>query len=158
MALRSKQGYSSSQSHSRQHGDGPVKRDGATSMNDAGHYPQQVMIDAYGNHGFRFAEMSHRGSLLCVPTGMFAWGVTSASDITLESLAPVLAVTDQIDVLFIGLGTDIAALDPAVRAAFRERSVIVEAIATGGALRTYNVLMAEHRAVAAALIAVDTAR
>lgn len=127
-------------------------------MNDTGQYPQQVMIDAYGNHGFRFADMSHRGSLLCLPTGMFAWPVTVASEITLQSLAPVLAAAQQIDVLFIGLGKDIAAIDPAVRAAFRERSVIVEAIATGGALRTYNVLMAEHRAVAAALIAVDTAR
>ena len=127
-------------------------------MNDTGHYPQQVMIDAYGNHGFRFAEMSHRGSLLCLPTGMFAWPVTTPAEITLETLAPVLAVADQIDVLFIGLGKDIAAIDPAIRAAFRERSVIVEAIATGGALRTYNVLMAEHRAVAAALIAIDTAR
>ena len=127
-------------------------------MNDTGHFPQQVMIDAYGNDGFRFADMSHRGSLLCLPTGMFAWPVATAAEVTLESLAPVLAVADQIDVLFIGLGKDIAALDPAIRAAFRERSVIVEAIATGGALRTYNVLMAEHRAVAAALIAVDTAR
>jgi uncharacterized protein len=127
-------------------------------MTDTGHYPQQVMIDAYGNHGFRFADMSHRGSLLCLPTGMFAWDVTSPAEITLASLAPVLAVADQIDVLFIGLGKDIAAIDPAIRTAFRERSVIIEAIATGGALRTYNVLMAEHRAVAAALIAVDTAR
>ncbi|MDB5585130.1 MAG: hypothetical protein JWP26_100 [Devosia sp.] len=127
-------------------------------MTDTGHYPQQVMIDAYGNHGFRFADMSHRGSLLCLPTGMFSWDVTTAAEISLDSLAPVLAVADQIDVLFIGLGKDIAAIDPAIRIAFRERSVIIEAIATGGALRTYNVLMAEHRAVAAALIAVDTAR
>ena len=127
-------------------------------MNDTGQYPTQVMIDAYGNHGFRFADMSHRGSLLCLPTGMFGWDVSTPAEITLDSLAPVLAVADQIDVLFIGLGKDIAAIDPAIRAAFRERSVIIEAIATGGALRTYNVLMAEHRAVAAALIAVDTAR
>jgi len=131
---------------------------GEKSMTDTGHYPQQVMIDAYGNHGFRFADMSHRGSLLCLPTGMFAWDVTASEQVTLDSLAPVLAIAEQIDVLFIGLGKDIAAIDPAIRSAFRERGVIVEAIATGGALRTYNVLMAEHRAVAAALIAVDTAR
>jgi uncharacterized protein len=128
-------------------------------MNDTGHYPTQVMIDAYGNHGFRFAEMSHRGSLLCLPTGMLGWAVTTPAEITLESLAPVLAAAaDEIDVLFIGLGKDISAIDPAIRAAFRERKVIIEAIATGGAVRTYNVLMSEHRAVAAALIAVDTAR
>ncbi|WP_375452071.1 Mth938-like domain-containing protein [uncultured Devosia sp.] len=127
-------------------------------MNTTGHYPTQVMIDAYGNDGFRFADMSHRGSLLCLPTGMFAWPVATASEITLDTMAPVLAVADQIDVLFIGLGKDVASIDPAIRTAFRERGVIIEAIATGGALRTYNVLMAEHRAVAAALIAIDTAR
>src|SRR3954469_25339938 len=102
-------------------------------MTDTGSYQHQVMIDAYGNHGFRFADMSHRGSLLCLPTGMFAWPVNSAAEITLESLAPVLAVAEQIDVLFIGLGTDVAAIDPAIRTAFRERGVILEAIATGGA-------------------------
>ena len=125
---------------------------------DEGHYPQQVGIDAYGNSGFRFADLSHRGSLLCLPTGMFAWNVTEPSQITLETLAPVLAVADQIDVLFIGLGHDIAAIDPAIRAAMKERDIIVEAIGTGGAVRTYNVLFGEQRAVAAALIAVDRAR
>lgn len=125
---------------------------------DEGHYPQQVGIDAYGNSGFRFADLSHRGSLLCLPTGMFAWNVTEPSQITLETLAPVLAVADQIDVLFIGLGHDIAAIDPAIRAAMKDRDIIVEAIGTGGAVRTYNVLFGEQRAVAAALIAVDRAR
>lgn len=31
-------------------------------------YPYQVPIDAYGNGGFRFADMSHKGSLLCLPS------------------------------------------------------------------------------------------
>ncbi len=56
------------------------------------------------------------------------------------------------------LGPDIAPLDPAIRAALRERRVIVEAIATGSAVRTYNVLLAEDRAVGAALIAVENAK
>jgi len=127
-------------------------------MTSIGHYPDQVGIDVYGNSGFRFAGMSHRGSLLCLPSGMHAWPVTIPAEITLESLAPVFAVADDIDVLMIGLGHDIVGLDPAIRAALRERKIIVEAIATGGAVRTYNVLLAEQRAVAAALIAVDRVR
>jgi uncharacterized protein len=123
-----------------------------------GHYPYQAQIDAYGNGGFRFAEMSHRGSLLCLPSGMTAWPVTKASEVTLASLEPVLAVADSLDVLLIGLGDDIAALDKSIRAAFRERNVIVEATATGGAVRTYNVLLGEKRAVGAALIAVERSR
>ena len=123
-----------------------------------GHYPHQATIDAYGDGGFRFAGMSHRGSLLCLPSGMYAWGVTRPGELTLASLAPVLEVADAIDVLFIGFGQDIAALDPAIRPAFRERNVIVEAVATRGAVSTYNVLLAEQRPVAAALIAVERAR
>jgi uncharacterized protein len=125
---------------------------------DAGHYPYQAAIDAYGNGGFRFAQMSHRGSILCLPTGMHAWSVTAAAELTMESLAPVIAVADQLDVLLIGLGDDIAAIDPQIRREFRERKVIVEAVATGGAVRTYNVLLGEQRAVAAALIAVERTR
>ena len=127
-------------------------------MSDTGHYPYQVGIDAYGNGGFRFAEMSHRGSLLCLPTGMHAWGVTAPDQINAETLEAVLATADDIDVLLIGLGHDIAAIPRALREALRERKVIVEAISTGSAVRTYNVLMAEQRAVAAALIAVDKVR
>lgn len=123
-----------------------------------GHYPQQVQLDAYGNGGFRFAGLSHRGSLLCLPTGMQAWDVRVPADITLASLAPVFAAADQIDVLLVGLGKDIAGFDKAIRQELRERNIIVEAIATGGAVRTYNILLGEDRAVAAALLAVDSAR
>jgi uncharacterized protein len=123
-----------------------------------GYYPRQVPIDAYGNGGFRFAGLSHRGSLLCLPGGMFAWEAKLPGDVTLASLAPVFEAADQLDVLLIGLGGDIAGLDPVIRAALKEHRVIVEAIATGGAVRTYNVLLAEDRAVGAALLAVENAR
>jgi len=124
----------------------------------AGHFPRQVGIDAYGNGGFRFANMSHRGSLLCLPTGMHSWAVDAPAGLTRASLQPVLDLAAELDVLLIGLGTDIALIDPAIRQAFREHGVIVEAIGTGGAVRTYNVLLAEERAVAGAFIAVEKAR
>lgn len=129
-----------------------------SDLGSEGHYPEQAGIDAYGNGGFRFAGMSHRGSILCLPTGMFAWPVSIPYGITLESLAPVLTVADDIDVLLIGTGPDIAAIPRDLRDALRARGVIAEAVNTGSAIRTYNVLLAEERAVAAALIAVDRAR
>ena len=121
-----------------------------------GFYPYQAPIDGYGNSGFRFAGMSHRGSLLCLPTGMHAWDAVSPATITLENLQPVLDAAGQIDVLLVGLGKDIAGFDKAIRQALRDRNIIVEAIATGGAVRTYNILLGESRAVGAALIAVDS--
>ena len=123
-----------------------------------GFYPYQALIDAYGNGGFRFADMSHKGSLLCLPSGMHKWEVASPGDITLDSLQPVFDAAADIDVLLIGLGKDIAGLDRSIREALRTQKIIVEAIATGGAVRTYNILLGEKRAVGAALIAVDAVR
>ena len=125
---------------------------------EKGRYPGQVGIDAYGNGGFRFADMSHKGSLLCLPEGMQGWSVASVAELTLESLSPVLDQAAKLDVLLIGLGADIIPIDPAIRQALRDHKIIIEATQTGGAVRTYNVLLAEERAVGAALIAVEKAR
>ena len=123
-----------------------------------GFYPYQAVVEGYGNGGFRFAGMSHRGSLLCLPTGMHAWEATSAAKISLANLQPVFDAADQIDVLLVGLGMDMAGFDKSIRQALRQRNIIVEAIATGGAVRTYNILLGENRAVGAALIAVESSR
>jgi uncharacterized protein len=123
-----------------------------------GHYPYQAAIDAYGSGGFRFAGMSHHGSLLCLPSGMDAWRISSPDEITLATLGAVLAASDRIEVLFIGQGPDFRPLDPAIRAAFRDRGIIVEASSTRNAVSTYNILLAEQRPVAAALLAVERSR
>ena len=89
---------------------------------------------------------------------MHAWSVKDAAGLTRESLALVFAAAADIDVLLIGLGTDISRIDPALREELRAERIIVEAVATGGAVHTYNILLGEQRAVAAALIAVERAR
>jgi len=121
-----------------------------------GHYPYQAGIDAYGNGGFRFAGMSHRGSLLCLPEGMFAWDAAAPEDIDAAALSRALA--SSIEVLLIGTGDEIAPIPRALRQAFRDRGTTVEAIATGSAVRTYNVLLHENRSIGAALLAVVRAR
>lgn len=123
-----------------------------------GFYPQQAPIDGYGNGGFRFAGMSHRGSLLCLPTGMHKWDVGRAADISFADMEPIFAAADRIDVLLVGLGREIAGFNKSIRRALEERGIVVEAIATGGAVRTYNILLGESRAVGAALIAVESPR
>ena len=123
-----------------------------------GFYPYQAVIEGYGNGGFRFAGMSHRGSLLCLPTGMHAWAATNPAEIGLDNLGPVFEAADQLDVLLVGLGKEIAGFDKSIRQVLRERNIIVEAVATGGAVRTYNILLGENRAVGAALIAVESSR
>lgn len=120
-----------------------------------GFVPGRHQIDAFGAGGFRFAEMSHRGSILALPSGIRIWPVTGFAGITLESLQPVLDEAQEVDFLLIGTGTDIAFVPGEWRERFRAAGITIEGMATGAAARTYNVLVAEDRRVAAALIAVE---
>ncbi|RAH99705.1 hypothetical protein DLJ53_18230 [Acuticoccus sediminis] len=119
------------------------------------HFPGRAPIDAYGNGGFRFAGMSHRGSLLCVPSGIYGWAPAEAADITPESLARVIEERGEIDVLLVGVGTVPFPLGGPSAAALRAQGVRFDTMNTGAAVRTFNVMISEERRVAAALIAVD---
>ena len=120
-----------------------------------GHFPGRAPLDAYGNGGFRFAEMSHRGSILCLPSGIWAWPVVAAAEIDAAALARVIAEAGEIELLLLGTGPALVPPGPAVRAALNEARLRVETMSTGAAARTYNVLLAEDRKVAAALVAVE---
>lgn len=118
-------------------------------------YPYQAPIDAYGNGGFRFADMSHRGSILCLPSGIHAWHATRARELTPAHFQSVFAEASAIDFLLLGTGAHQVWPDKELKAAFAQAGIGIEPMDTGAAARTYNVLLAEKRPVAAALIAVD---
>ena len=120
---------------------------------DDPHLPQAAAIDAYGKGGFRFAGMSHRGSILCLPDGIRAWPVASPGEINAESLAPVFAA--KIDLFMLGTGAQPWLMPEALRWRFRDARIGVEVTPTAPAVRTYNILFAEGRRVGAALIAVE---
>jgi uncharacterized protein len=120
-----------------------------------GFVPGRYPIDAYGNGGFRFADMSHRGSVLALPSGIRAWPVTSARELTEEALAPVLAAAEAIELLLLGTGLEVAFVSPGLRQVLRDAGIGLDVMQTGAAARTYNILLAENRKVGAALIAVD---
>jgi uncharacterized protein len=123
------------------------------------HFPGRAPIDAYGSGGFRFAEMSHRGSILALPSGIHGWDAKHFEDIGLDTLGKVVADADAIELLLVGCGPDLRVLPKELRETLRTKyGIATEAMATGAAVRTFNVLLAEERAVAAALIAVDEAR
>ena len=119
------------------------------------HYPGRAQIEAYGNGGFRFAGMSHRGSIICLPSGIHGWAAASAAELDIAMFEKLFAETERIDILLVGMGKGPAPIPAPLRAAFRERGISSDGMSTGAAVRTFNVLLAEDRAVAAALIAVD---
>ena len=121
---------------------------------DQGFLPGRHLIDAYGNGGFRFGEMSHRGSILALPSGVRAWATTEGRAIDRTALRPVQAESHDIELLLVGTGLDIVPLPPDLRAWLKDNRIGLDVMQTGAAARTYNILVAENRKVAAALIAV----
>ena len=121
----------------------------------AAHFPGRAPIDAYGNGGFRFADMSHQGSILCLPDGIYGWNITDHSQLTEDHFERVLDEASGVEVFLLGLGSDIAVVPRTLRSLFSERSIVMDPMSTGAAVRTYNVLLSEGRAIGCGLIAVD---
>jgi uncharacterized protein len=111
-------------------------------------------IEAYGAGGFRIGGQRFRGSVLVLPDGVHQWPVAEMPQLTLESLAPLMAVAGVVEILLLGCGAQMAMVPTALRQSLRDTGIVVDAMDTGAACRTYNVLRAEGRQVAAALIAV----
>ena len=122
-------------------------------MTDDRHLPQPAAIDAYGKGGFGFAGMSHRGSILCLPAGIWVWPVTKPEEITEEALARVFG--SGIELFMLGTGREPWLMPERLRWRFRDARIGLEVTPTGPAVRTYNILFGERRKVGAALIAVD---
>jgi uncharacterized protein len=120
---------------------------------DDRHLPQPAAIEAYGKGGFRFAGMSHRGSILCLPEGIRAWPVTKPDEITEDSLAR--AFGSGVELFMLGTGKQPWLMPEQLRWRFRDARIGLEVTPTGAAVRTYNILFGERRKVGAALIAVD---
>src|SRR3981189_3464747 len=121
---------------------------------DAPHLPRSAPIEAYGNGGFAFAEMSHRGSLLCLPDAIWAWPVTRPDQINEVTLQRVIENAAVIDTLVVGTAGDVWIPPSWLRERWRKVSVVIDAMQTGPGIRTYNIMIGERRRVAAAPIAV----
>ena len=119
------------------------------------HLPNRVPVDGYGKGGFSFGGISHRGSLLCLPSGLWAWPVMTTADIGEAALAPVFAEAPDIDLFLLGIGPDRWIMPDVLHDRFRALKINVEVTRTGSAVSTYNILLGEGRRVAAGLIAVD---
>ncbi|WP_019219641.1 Mth938-like domain-containing protein [Bartonella florencae] len=118
------------------------------------HFPRRAPIDAYGNGGFRFADMSHKGSIICIPSGIY--GIDMVGPIpNQENISRILEESSEIEVLLIGTGVELLRLPEDLRVLLWEKHIASDTMSTGAAVRTFNVLLAEDRAVAAVLFAVE---
>ncbi len=113
------------------------------------------LILSYGNGGFRIGEQAYSGSVVIFPDRTISWAPASISEMTLESLSVVFDAQADVDILLLGCGPRNVMIDSGIRDGLRAAGVVLEPMDTGAACRTFNVLLAEERRVAAALFPVD---
>lgn len=110
-------------------------------------YTDAKPIDGYGPGFFRVGGRVFEGPLIVGPSGANAWG-------GYEDDASLVALSGQIDVLFVGTGAEIAHLPEVLRTTLETAGIGVEVIASPAACRTYNILLSEGRRIALALLPV----
>ncbi len=110
--------------------------------------PGYQVIERYGPAGFRVSGVVHTGPILVFAERTVPWHRAAVSR---EALLPVIE-DGAVELLLLGLGRRMVPVPAELRAALRQSGIAVEPMDTGAACRTYNVLLAEDRRVAAALL------
>lgn len=113
----------------------------------------RLIVESYGPGRFRVSGDALQGSILLRPEDVSSWHVADPADLAPDSLDALLELDTPTEVVLLGCGARMTLIPSTLRAAWKERGLAVDIMDTGAACRTYNVLMAEDRRVAAALIA-----
>lgn len=112
------------------------------------------VIETYGENRFHVSGVRYEHALLVLPEQVIQWVPTAWEDVDLASFQPLIDL-NAADVLLLGCGHRAQLPSREIRQGLRDAGIVVEPMDTGAACRTYNVLMAEDRRVAAALLTVE---
>ncbi len=115
----------------------------------------RLVVQSYSNGGFQIGDQIITGSILLFPDRIAAWPIVRFEDLRIEHFDEVLKAEPKIEILVIGCGATMAPVPATIHGRLCARRLALESMNTGAACRTYNLLLAEDRRVAAALIAVD---
>lgn len=119
--------------------------------------PGRHQIESFGNGGFRLGGVSHQGSIIVTPSGVRACTALSAAEFQAQHFEAIALEKESIDMLLIGTGRVMEPLSKSIAQFLRDANIGYDVMSTNAAVRTYNVVEAENRRVAALLIAVDKA-
>jgi uncharacterized protein len=108
-------------------------------------FGEGLPIDSIGPGFFRVKGQVLHGPIVIHAGGVAGWGGYG-------DLAPILALREAVDLVFIGTGAAVAPLPQAMRRELQAAGLMFDAMATAAAARGYNHLLAEGRRIAAALL------
>ena len=115
---------------------------------------QRQFIERYGDGRFHVSGVAYDGAVIVLPNTACAWPVATFAGLDAAAFEPVLDAAAGIDILLVGCGARMAPAPAWLRQACQAAGVTVDTMDTGAACRTFNVLRAEDRRVAAALLPV----
>jgi uncharacterized protein len=108
------------------------------------------VVTGYGPAHIRVGEREIATSVIVTADAVLPWSVASIAQLTPAGLDPVLAL--DVEVVLLATGPRQSWPDPAVIAHAAQRRVGLEVMEIGAACRTFNVLVADRRAVALAAL------
>lgn len=109
-------------------------------------YTDALPVEGYGPGFFRLGGQVYEGPITVLPSGVSSW-------LGFDDATPFEA--SDLDVLFVGMGAEIAYAPAGFRSALEAKGIGVEVMSSPAACRTYNVLLSEGRRVGLALLPVE---
>ena len=108
------------------------------------------VIQSYSPAGFKISGAMYQGAVIVFPDRTLCWNTESVHGLSVNDFT--VFDKKEIDFLIVGCGEKAVRMEPPVIQALKTKGILLETMETGAACRTYNVLMAEGRRIAAALI------
>lgn len=112
------------------------------------------VIDGYGPGQFCISGQWRVGAVIVLPDRTLPWEATDVTSLSTDDFSAVLTAEPKVEILLLGTGATMRMIPKALRLALREQGVVVELMDSRAVCRTYNVLLAEGRRVAAAMLPV----
>ena len=112
-----------------------------------------LLVQAYKGGAFRISGKRYSGHVILLNNQVFSWDCPeTVASLTADHFSQIVSFAEDVDVLLFGTGAQMQFFPPALRDDLRQKGLVADVMDTGAACRTYNVLAAEGRRVAAALL------
>jgi uncharacterized protein len=121
------------------------------------HEERQTNLNTVTGYGPGYIEINgarHSGNLILAATSVQPWSVAGFESLQAADFDPVLGL--GADVVLLGTGLRHRLVHPALTASLAGAGIALETMDTRAACRTYNILVADGRRVAGALLQEET--
>jgi len=113
------------------------------------------LIQSHGNNRFKITGDLHQGSVIVFIDSVENWQAVTIEDITIDSLLAVTKRSSEVDILLVGCGETFTLPPKDLRLVLKQHGIVLEWMDSRAACRTFNVLLAEERPAAAAILAIE---